>query len=92
MNELIDNINKYKVKTTEDMVKDYDKIYEKINVKSNDIDEEYIIDKIHNCNAYSKEIDYADYSWVFSTFKWKLISKLKIPKPIKKVFRRSKDD
>lgn len=91
-NNKIDNINKYKVKTTEDMVKDYDKIYEKINVKSNDIDEEYIIDKIHNCNEYSKEIDYADYSWVFSTFKWKLISKLKIPKPIKKVFRRSKDD
>ena len=48
-------------------------------------------------NDITKEVETksennADYSWVFETLKWKLISKFKIPKQVKALIRGDKND
>ena len=74
------------------MCKDYDKLYQKIKKSEKDIDEEAIKKAIRKNDSYVSYVSYADYSWVFDTLKWRLISKVKIPTKIKKVFRRREND
>lgn len=88
----VKNIHKYKIRSTKDMCKDYDKLYQKIKKSEKDIDEEAIKKAIRKNDSYVSYVSYADYSWVFDTLKWRLISKVKIPTKIKKVFRRREND
>ena len=90
--EKIKSIQKYKIKTVASMVKEYDKIY--ATIKENDLclNNERIQSQIQKSDKYISYVNYADYAWVFDTFKWKLISKIKIPTKVKKVFRRNVND
>lgn len=88
----VNSINKYKIKTANEMAKDYEKIYEKIPFKSQEILYGEIRNQIHNNGSYIIIVNNADYSWVFETLKWKLISKIKIPKPVKSLIRGDKND
>lgn len=91
-NQKVNSIEKYKIKTVDEMVNDYNKIYKNIKSKNKVISYDEIKNQIHNSNKYISVVNNADYSWVFETFKWKLISKLKLPKGIKKIIRRNNDD
>lgn len=90
-NKVIRNINEYSIRSTKEMVRDYEKLYEKINVQSNSYENKDIRNLIKMSNIYLCNrilVEYPDYSWVFNTFKWRIISKLKIPQKIKDVYKR----
>lgn len=84
----IKSINKYKIKTTKEMALEYDRLYQ--NMSSSDIDLESAKQLIKDFPSYIPNVNYSNYEWVFSTLKWKIISKLKLPKSIKKVIRKVK--
>lgn len=84
-NVVINSINKYKIKTVAEMTKDYDNIYSKnINNEIELVDKEELKKLIRNSRYEYTDISYQNYSWVFDTLKWKLISKIKLPKFMKR--------
>lgn len=85
--KVINSINKYKIISTKEMAQNYFKIYSEFSV-SKDILFENIRDNLFKNRIFVSYISYSDYSWVFNTLKWKIISKIKIPSPIKKAFRK----
>ena len=84
----IKSINKYKIKTTKEMALEYDQLYQ--NISPSDINLESAKQMIKDFPSYIPSVNYSNYEWVFSTLKWKIISKLKLPKSIKKVVRKVK--
>lgn len=90
--EKIESIAKYKIRTVSEMCKDYDKLYNEIEKSKRVINGDWISKAIRKNDSYVSYVSYADYSWVFDTLKWRLISKIKIPTRIKKIFRRGKND
>lgn len=85
--KIITSINKYKVKTTKEMAEEYNKIYftnmsKEIKIESN------VKDFFKMSHQNTSTIIYNNYAWVFDTLKWKIISKIKIPKAIKNVAKK----
>lgn len=91
--EIIKSINSYKIKTTKAMALEYKEMYEANLKMSKDakIDEKYIKEKIKDSNIEYGSVSYANYAWVFDTLKWKIISKFKFPKFVKKMMGREND-
>lgn len=88
--KVINNIQKYKVRTTREMSEEYDEFYSNAGVVK-ECDLENIRDILKESDRYlqfSSQPSYPDYSWVFDTLKWKIIDKFKIPKSIKKLYRK----
>ncbi len=85
--KMIDKINNISLKNTKEMAKDYDKIYQTVGKKEN-IEIESIKKMLREQKSYLpvKIIDSS--AWVFDTFKWKIISKLKIPMSLKNISKR----
>lgn len=85
--KVISSINSYKVKTTKEMAKEYKEIYDLYSKEKNliSLNVKY---KIKNDYVTIEE---SDYSWVFHTLKWRLISKIKLPKPVKKICKNIKN-
>lgn len=90
--EKIRSIASYKVKNATEMAIEYEQLYNKISPRKALMKEEIIKEKIRQNDSYVTFVSYADYSWIFDTLKWKLISKVKIPAKIKKIMRRRQDD
>lgn len=90
---VIKSINNYKIKTTKEMALEYKDIYlnNLVKVKNAKIDNEYVRSKIKDSNIEYGNVSYANYAWVFDTLKWKIISKFKFPKFIKKMMGREND-
>lgn len=84
-NKVIDFINKYKIKTTKEMAEEYVKIYSK-NMSNNNKIENDAKELFKEYNRMA--VIYNNYDWVFNTLKWRIISKIKIPKTIKKVIKK----
>lgn len=83
--KIVDNINKTSLKTVNQMANDYHKIY-KSHVKERLVKTDIIKEYLRTSRYYHETSLLVDSSaWVFSTLKWKIISKLKIPKPVKKI-------
>lgn len=89
--EKVEAIKKYKIKSVNEMVKEYDKIYASLKASPKKINRKKVREKISQNNKYVSYVSYADYAWVFNTLKWRLISKVKIPESVKKFIRRSKN-
>ena len=86
--KVVDSINKYKIKSVKEMGRDYIKIYQK-EVSVNLVNIEKMrqhLTKDAVCNPTN--ISYNNYAWVFDTLKWKIISKVKLPKFVKKIVKR----
>ena len=62
-----------------------------VKVKNAKIDNEYVRSKIKDSNIEYGNVSYANYAWVFDTLKWKIISKFKFPKFMKKMMGREND-
>jgi glycosyltransferase involved in cell wall biosynthesis len=88
-NEVIKSINQYEIISSEKMSNEYNSIYSKKATLIAKLPGS-IRDKIVNNRVFLVESYNNDYSWVFNTLKWKIISFFKIPKPIKKVYRKIK--
>ena len=75
------------------MALEYKKIYDsKLSKQENkEINYNYIKEKIENSNVEYGSVSYANYAWVFETLKWKLISKVKLPRFIKKMMGHEND-
>ena len=86
-NKVIDSINKYKVITSKEMARNYIKIYDKY-VEDKGLLSDNIKDNLVRNRVFNTYVSYSDYSWVFSTLKWKIISMFKIPRFIKRLFRK----
>ena len=87
--DVIKSINKYEYKNTKKMAQEYQKLYLKKIVKPvEEIDLEKIKALVKSSKRTNINITYTNYEWVFSTLKWKIISKFKLPKGIKHVVRK----
>lgn len=88
-NQKIISLNLYKLRTTKNMAKDYKKIYNEYlgNEEVELVNANYVFDELKNYNNYGNVVNYSNYAWVFDTLKWKIISKIKIPRTIKKIYR-----
>ena len=47
---------------------------------------------IKDSQKYVPNVSYSNYEWVFSTLKWRIISKIKLPKGIKKIIGKAKNN
>ncbi len=88
-NEIVGAINQYQIKSVDDMSKEYQEIY-KDHVKLLPMNLEKI--EIHAKHTSNNTFvpAYDNYAWVFSTLKWRIISKIKIPEGIKKKMKRKR--
>lgn len=85
--KVINNINKYQMKTTKEMSIEYIKIYSKQVYKESNI-KDHAKDLIKSSIKNTSTVIYNNYDWVFNTLKWKLISKVKAPKLVKKTIKK----
>lgn len=88
--KVLEKIKNYKIKTTEEMAKDYDYLYTKTaQYYPNEVATIREIIRNSSINfSFSFFPSYPDYSWVFNTLKWKIIDKLKIPTSIKNLYKK----
>lgn len=86
-NRVLKNVEKYKIKSIDEMVASYMPIYTKYANKNDKVDNK-LFDKMLNNNFNNISFVYNDNAWVFKTLKWKIISKFKAPKSLKKYFRK----
>lgn len=86
-NKKIISINNYKIVTTKEMSKKYKDIYSK-EVTETMVELNELRKLMINNNIFSPNVSYSDYSWVFNTLKWRIISKIKIPRKIKQIYRK----
>ena len=70
-NKVIDNINKYKIRTVKEMCQEYLKLYDgKVSNKKIDVDHLSVLNKDNN--RYYNNAVYNNYAWVFDTLKLSL--------------------
>jgi glycosyltransferase involved in cell wall biosynthesis len=86
--KVIKKIDKYKVKTIEEMSLEYKEIYDlskskKLNKENMDILKKIIKETTAKPRVYSNELD-----WILNSVKWRIISKVKVPKIVKKVVKK----
>lgn len=85
--KIINSINKYTIKSTKEMANEYVKIYNKNKTANNEISSN-AKEMIKNSNRNNPTVVYNNYAWVFDTLKWKIISKIKVPKPARKIVKK----
>ncbi len=84
----IDAINKYKIITSKEMAEKYVPYYTANSQKEGFIDRD-VISQLMKDSCHTKPVvSYDDSSWVFGTLKWRIISKIKAPRFVKKVYRK----
>ena len=82
--KIIDNLNNYKIKSTDDMASDYKKIYD-VNITR----ENYKIGKLISAQTNEENNTYsANLDEILNSRRWKLVSKIQLPDSIKKVARK----
>lgn len=87
--KIIVNIKNYKIKSTKDMIKDYDKLYSKnALVDINDENIDVLKNIIENNFDAVESLDVIQARRIMNSLKWRLVSKIKVPKSIKKVVRK----
>ncbi|MBD9085046.1 glycosyltransferase [bacterium] len=89
-NQIIKSINKYKIKTTKEMASEYDQLYKNTKPKAINLEKAKMM--IKDSQKYVPNVSYSNYEWVFSTLKWRIISKIKLPKGIKKIIGKAKNN
>lgn len=87
-NKVIKSINNYKIVSSKEMAKSYDKIYKENSKCCGELSDE-ISNTLINNSMFINSPSYPDYSWIFQTWKWKMFDKIKIPKTIKKFLKRN---
>ena len=78
------NIKKYHLISTKMMSEQYKKYYDQ-EKRATNYQKDQIYKILRNEGNYHNQVNYYNYAWVFDTLKWKLISKVKIPRKIKKM-------
>lgn len=88
-NKIVNAINQYQIKSVDDMGKEYQTIYRNhVQVLPMHLEKIEMHTKHINNNTFVPTYD--NYAWVFSTLKWRIISKIKIPEGIKRKIKRKR--
>lgn len=90
-NQKIKAINNYKIKTVFEMCQDYLKIYNQIfdNMCTNNLNVNAIVDGIKESNKKNyAPVTYSNYGWILDTLKWKIVSKIKLPRFLKNMYHK----
>ena len=88
-NSVMKSIENYKIKSTKTMANEYSKLYEKhLCGKIENIDIDKLKEHIDDSTKSFYNGGMADNSWVFNTLKWRMISKVKIPRSIKRAIKK----
>ncbi len=87
--KVIENIDKYKIKTVLEMCSEYDDIYKSIKMIKVNKDNSKILRSIIEDNYEVLEtVNSAETAWILNSLKWKIVSKIKVPEFVKKVARK----
>ena len=88
-NKIIKNIQKYKINSIDNMSKKYEIIYKKYIIEHNKkIDFNYMKENVETASPNYNPVIVSNYAWILDTLKWKIISKIKLPRFIKKILHR----
>lgn len=87
---IISSINHYKIISTKEMAKNYEKVYFKNSNSLGSLSNELEKNMLRNSRFVIPIVNYQDYSWILQTLKWKIISKLKFPRQVKRILRKIK--
>ena len=88
-NEIATNVVNYKIKTSNEMALDYDKIYNLQKFKKIDKKSIENLKQIISSSLSKNKVVYnTELNWILSSTKWKLISKIKVPTIIKKIGKK----
>lgn len=87
--KVISSIGKYKIKTVEEMSREYEVIYKRqkyilLDEKNSKVLKEIIKDNYHVRETVSS----AETAWILNSLKWKIVSKIKAPEFVKKIARK----
>lgn len=88
--KIISSINKYQIISTKEMTKHYEKLYSKNSESMGNLSAEIEKNMLRNSRFVIPVVNYPDYSWILQTLKWKIISRLKFPRPVKRLLRKLK--
>ena len=72
------------------MASEYDQLYKNTKPKAINLEKAKMM--IKDSQKYVPNVSYSNYEWVFSTLKWRIISKIKLPKGIKKIIGKAKNN
>ena len=88
-NKTIKSIEKYHIKTTDEMCKEYIQIYKKQTLINNTKEKSNALKNIIDTNYKVYEtVNSAETAWILNSLKWKIVSKIKVPEFVKKVARK----
>lgn len=85
--QVVENINAYKIRTVKDMSRDYDSFYQ-VERENKIIDTDKAKVLLRDSQRYIAQVSYSNYEWVFSTLKWRIISKIKLPSKMKNMIKK----
>ena len=87
--EKINSIKNYKIKSVDEMDQEYSEIYQK-HFTNLDLKPEYIYikNKIKELSNEHANFNIQYYEQILNSLKWKVVSKIKIPKSISKIYRQ----
>ncbi len=87
--EVLSNIEKYKIKTIDEMCKEYEDIYRKQKQLPLNKENSEILKKLIEDNYQVREtVNSAETAWILNSLKWKIVSKIKAPEFVKKIARK----
>lgn len=87
--KVIENISKYSIKKTDDMVLEYQDIYSKTKfIKLNSRNAENLRKIIENNYCVNSSISSLETEWILNSLKWRIVSKIKVPNGVKKIVKR----
>ena len=88
--KVLNSINNYHIKTTEEMSCEYDNIYiSQKTIKLNAQNAETLKNIIEANYKVTETISSAETAWILNSLKWKIVSKIKVPKSIKAIIRKA---
>lgn len=87
--KIVNNVKNYKIKTVNEMIKDYQKVYSKQKLIGVNEDNSAILRKIISDNYNVNEtVSSSEAEWILNSMKWKIVSKIKVPEFIKKIVKK----
>lgn len=87
--KVISNIQKYEIKTVEEMSKEYEAIYKKQKcIKLDKQNSEVLKNVVADNYKISETVNSAETAWILNSLKWKIVSKIKAPEFVKKIARK----
>lgn len=88
-NNIVNNIKKYKIKTTDEMAKEYIKYYETKKLKElTNNSAQKLRDIILNAYGVKESLNYIETSKIINSLRWKIVSRIELPDGMKRVVKK----